>query len=128
MDGICSAVLDKIFALGAPGRNIVISEDEFFEAFPEDCVKSEGELRKALKTLASGGYIDIKYAGGDLYCVTPIKNRVIEEPPAPVYTPSAETLKPQEYTLKYSTLPAFLAALAGSALGSTVIALIFYFI
>ena len=128
MDALCIAVLDKIFSLGSPGRNIVISEDEFFEAFPEGYTRSDSELRKALKSLLSDGYIDIKYSGGDMYCVTPLKNPAPEEEPAAIPAPPAVQSEPTSYTLKISFLPAFFAALAGSALGSALISVIFYFL
>lgn len=128
MDGICSAVLNKIFALGSPGRNIVISEDEFFDAFPDGCPRTDAELKKALKCLSAGGYIDIKYSGGDMYCVTPIKNCAPEEAPAPVYAPPVFEAETSVQPPKTPFLPAFFAALAGSALGSAIVSLIFHFL
>ena len=128
MDGISSAVLEKIFALGTPGRNIVISEDEFFDAFPDGFPRTDAELKKALKALSSGGYIDIKYSGGDMYCVTPIKNCTAEESAETLFEPPVTTAEPPAFTLKLSILPAFFAALAGSALGSAIVSLVFYFL
>ena len=86
MDRICGAVLDRIFALSPAGRYVIIAEDEFLEAFPDDSEKSYEELNRALYTLSKGGYIDMKYSRGDMYCVAPIK-RFVEEVEPVFYEP-----------------------------------------
>ena len=73
MDRICNAVLEKICSLASLGRYVIISEDEFFENFPDDSDKNEAELKKALRTLVSNGFIDLRYSSGDLYCAAPLK-------------------------------------------------------
>ena len=67
MDRLSCAVIQKIGSLAPVGRYVIISEEEFFECFPEDVQKSESELRKALRSLSGSGYIDMKYSSGDLY-------------------------------------------------------------
>ena len=119
MDKIACSVLDKINSLAPLGRYVVISADEFFENFPEDAEADGAELRKALKSLTLGGFIDLKYSDGEMFCTAPLK---VYEPEAPVETPevkSAQTEKKQRgsYLL-------FLAAFAGGALGSLLVWLI----
>lgn len=123
MDGICSAVLNKIYALGVVGRYFVISADEFFEAFPEDGKRDEVELKRALKSLSTEGYIDIKYSSGNMYCVALLK-AYTEEAPTP---PEEDELNGwdefDEYpqVQKNAYMSAFWAAFAGGALGSGII-------
>ena len=75
MDRICNAVFEKISSLAPVGRYVIISEDEFFEGFPDGGDRNESELKRALKTLTSGNFVDLKYSGGNLYCVSPLKKR-----------------------------------------------------
>ena len=119
MDGICSAVLNKIYALGAPGRYFVISSDEFLEAFPEDGKRDIAELKSALKKLSQDGYIDIKYSSGNMYCVALLKVYT-EEPPPPADDVFEELYEPT-LTQKTAYMSAFWAAFWGSLLGSGVI-------
>ena len=119
MDGICSAVLNKIYALGAPGRYFVISSDEFLEVFPEDGKRDIAELKSALKKLSQDGYIDIKYSSGNMYCVALLKVYT-EEPPPPADDGFEELYEPT-LTQKTAYMSAFWAAFWGSLLGSGVI-------
>ncbi len=117
MDRICSAVLDKIYSLASTGRYVVFSEDELAEAFPEGENFSDADLRKKLKELSAEGYIDIKYSSGDLYCIAPLKKYA--QPPE--IEPQIE--KKQIKTEK--SLYVFTAAMAGGALGSFIVSIIF---
>lgn len=119
MDGICSAVLNKIYALGAPGRYFVISSDEFFEALPEDCARDEGQLKKALKSLTADGYIDIKYSSGNMYCVALLK--VFTEEDEQSQNDGFEDCYEPEQIQKPAYRYAFWGAFAGSALGSAIV-------
>lgn len=119
MDGICSAVLNKIYALGAPGRYFVISSDEFFEALPEDCARDEGQLKIALKSLATEGYIDIKYSSGNMYCVALLK--VFTDEDELSHDDGFEDCYEPEQTQKTAYRSAFWGALFGSALGSGIV-------
>lgn len=120
MDGICSAVMDKIKALGTCGRYFIISADEFLEEFPEGAERSEAQLKKALKNLSSEGYVDIKYSSGNMYCIAVIKNYVPEQSPPPL---PAEKAEPKEKAVNPNAA-AFWAAFAGGAAGGIVTALI----
>lgn len=113
MDGICRAVLDKIYALGAPGRYFIISDDEFFENFPDDAKQDTAALKKALKTLTDSGYTDIRYSGNGLHCIALLKlPPVTEEIPTPPNIPQTD-----EKTIH---VPTFKAAFIGGAIGGTV--------
>ena len=124
MDRICNAVLEKICSLASLGRYVIIYEDEFFENFPDDSDKNEAELKKALRSLVSNGFIDLRYSSGDLYCAAPLKK--YEPAPEPIPSPEVRTetvcaLKPPE---KKIYIFAFLAAFAGGVLGSLVAGII----
>lgn len=118
MDRICSEVLDRIFTLSPMGRYVIIDGDEFFETFPEGSEKNYCELNRVLNTLKSGGYIDIKYSKGDLYCVAPIKkyveNQIID---------NTVIVNEDEKVKKINFI--FLSAFIGGALGSLIVSLIF---
>lgn len=125
MDRICNAVLDKICSLAAIGRYVIISEEEFFEAFPEDTQAGDDELRKALRALISGGFIDLKYSSGNMYCVSPLKKYVAEPEIIAAPEPVITAKEPQK---KGGELRYFLAAFLGGAAGSLLISLIFAFV
>lgn len=124
--------MNKICALGAPGRYVVISADEFFEDFPEGGEKSSAELKKALKTLITDGYIDVKYSGGEMICVCPLKNYVPEPPALPDDEIAPDFSAQYDGAAKISTIPILVAALTGGiiggAVGSAIVSLIFYFL
>lgn len=129
MDGICSAVLNKIYALGAPGRYFVVSADEFLEALPEDGKRDIAELKKALKNLSADGYIDIKYSSGNIYCVALLKEYAEEEiePPPPEEDGFEELYEPYKMQ-KTAHVSAFWAAFLGGALGSATIGVIAFIV
>ncbi len=115
MDRISGAVLDKINSVSQTGRYVIIAEDEFFECFPDGCERSGDELDKALTALRNGGFIDIKYSRGDMYCVASLKEYVEDKPEA---APIPEKPKRKADFV-------FISAFAGGALGSLLITLIF---
>lgn len=118
MDGICGAVMEKINALGSPGRYFVISADEFLEEFPEGAERSAEELENALKSLYSEGYIDVKYWGGNMFCVAALKDYERPEAPPP---PREVSPKPADGE-KFRVSP-FWAAFLGGAAGGILTAL-----
>lgn len=115
MDRICSAVLGKVFELSPDGRFVIIDEGEFFDAFPDESEKTYDELERALTLLKSGGYIDLKYSRGKMFCVAPLKRYIEATPASP----------PQNKKQERKTDFVFISAFAGSALGSLIISLIF---
>ena len=123
MDGLLSAILDKIYSLAATGRYVIFSREELFDAFPDGTERSEGELNKALKNLLNAGYIDVKYSSGKMYCIAPLKKYV--EPT--VIIDDGKQCATKEFTDRKNDKKnlAFLAAFAGGALGSMIVCLIF---
>ncbi len=121
MDRICIAVLEKICSLAAFGKFVVFSEDELFDVFPDGENKTDGALRGALKSLREGGFIDLKYSSGNLYCIAPLKKY------EPLPEPVAEEPKIEENTPKVRHMwgAIFISAFFGGAAGSLVISLIF---
>ncbi len=99
----------------------MFAEDELFDAFPDGEDRSETALKAVLKSLKEGGFIDLKYSSGDLYCIAPIKN--YEPAPEPV----SEKVKTEENVPKPRHIRGaiFLSAFFGGALGSLIISLIF---
>ena len=84
-----------------------------FECIPDGAEKSENEIKKAIRQLSSEGYIDVKYSGGNMYCVAPLKRYV--NPNAPAQT--------DEERPKFNNILIFLAACAGGAIGSAAVTL-----
>ncbi len=81
MDRICGAILNKIHALSPAGHYVIVDEDELYEAFPEDCERTDDALERALSALKGSGYIDLKYSRGEMYCVAPLKEYIEESRP-----------------------------------------------
>lgn len=122
MDRIAACTLKKICAAAPLGKYVILSEDEFLESFPENEPPRGDELIKALKNLKSDGYIDVKYSGGNMFCVAPLKipeaERVEATAEIPVYVSG-------ESKAGGKTALTFFAAFAGGALGSFIICLAF---
>lgn len=124
MDRICESVFQKICSLAPLGRYVIISEDEFWEVFPEESERNETELDKALKKLISDRFIDVKYSGGDMFCVAPLKNYENEQPIS-AEQQNAPVQQDEKPLKRQSALTVFFAALIGGALGSFIISLVF---
>lgn len=120
MDGICGAIMDKIKALGSFGRYFIVTADEFLDEFPEGAERSEAELKKALEFLYSGGYIDVKYSSGNLFCVAALKNYECPKPSSPLPRATAEREKVKEN----KRISPFWAAFMGGAAGGILTALL----
>lgn len=95
---------------------MIIAGDEFFEDFPPDCPRNCGDLEKALSALKDGGYVDIKYSRGDMYCVAPLKKYGEPERHGATEAKPAETGENRAV---------FAWAFAGGAVGALIISLIF---
>ena len=121
MDRICITVLNKINSAGGSGKFAIISEDEFLECFPEGSEKTRDELERALHALESGGYAEVKYNKGDLYCVAGLKEYAEEPPALPEELPAAPPKETHPTQAEFT----FICAFAGGALGSLIISLIF---
>lgn len=114
------AVLKRV---GSIGTYRIISEDEFFESFPDNAEKTETELARALETLVRSGYADVRYSSGNMYCLAALKNA-----PDPVICADERTAEPQRAKEKTRAGSMFWAAFLGGAAGSLLISLIFAFL
>ena len=117
MDTLNREILAKINSSAQKGSYIILSEDDFKEAIS---AKADGErIQLACKELFNEGYIDLKYSGGGMFCVAPLKDFV--EP-----VPVAETKETERevVVVKAGTVAAFFAALIGGALGSLITSII----
>ena len=123
MDELAGAVLDKINALGSPGRNIVIYGDELSVNLPDGGRASDGDIARVLKSLAAEGYIDIKYSCGGIYCLTPLKPRPESLPPTPpTPPPPAQAATPTQKSPNIFMI--FLCSFLGSALAGAIFTVI----
>ena len=118
MDRICGAVLDKINSLSPAGRYVVIDEEEFNECFP-DGDENGDMLDRALTQLKEGGYIDVKYSRGDLFCIAPLKEFIEEDEPA-----AEETFEAPRRKFNFTFASAFLGGMLGSLIVSLIFALV----
>lgn len=121
MDNVSLAVLNKLCATTDIGRYAIISEEEFFDALPESETPC-ADLSRALSNLSDDGYIDIKYSGGDMYCLAPKKLPPVH-PPEPTEITVSEVKTPPTIPEKtgfrqflYSMLGGFLGAALGGIL------------
>lgn len=117
MDTINRNILAKINSSAQKGAYIILSEEELAENAGE---KTDSEIiQKACRELAKEGYIDLKYAGGGMFCVAPLKEYTEPEP-----LPEAEEAEREVVVVRTGTAAAFFAALFGGALGSIITSLI----
>ena len=118
MEELCRLICNKIYSSTREGYGIFY-EDELSDILPEDNRTREA-LEAALKQLVNGGYIEVKYAKGNAFCIRGLKNY---EEPEPLPPPSTE-VKKSPYKRLFAGM--FAAAFAGGALGSVICGLIFY--
>ena len=119
MDAINRNILAKINSAAQKGRYIILSEEEISECLDND---ADGEtIQKACKELYREGYIDLKYSGGGMFCVAPLKDYI---EPVPVEVIKEKDDERKAVVVKTGTVTAFFAALLGGALGSVIASLI----
>ena len=122
MDVISRAVFNKIALSCKDGGYAIIDGAEFADALPEGERRAAGEIEGALKALQKQGYIDIKYARGDMYCVAALKSELPEEnceEKLPDRSPTVIEVK--EKINKFAVALYAAAAFLGGAAGSAVI-------
>jgi hypothetical protein len=110
MDEICAAVAAKIFAAGS--GYTILYEDELLDAIADETQKNREVLQAALKVLQSGGYIDVKYARGETFCIAALKK--YEPQPALPKTESVVATTPVSRKVIWLT---FLGGVIGGAVG-----------
>ncbi len=122
MDAVKRALFYKISESCKNGGFAIIDSTEFADAIPEGERRAAGEIDGALKELQKLGYIDIRYARGDMYCVAALKSELPEEnceEKLPDRSPTVIEVK--EKINKFAVALYAAAAFLGGAAGSAVI-------
>ncbi len=122
MDAVKRALFYKISESCKNGGFAIIDGTEFADAIPEGERRAAGEIDGALKELQKLGYIDIRYARGDMYCVAALKSELPEEnceEKLPDRSPTVIEVK--EKINKFAVALYAAAAFFGGAAGSAVI-------
>lgn len=122
MDDVKRALFYKISESCKKGGFAIIDSTEFADAIPEGERRAAGEIDGALKELQKLGYIDIRYARGDMYCVAALKSELPEEnceEKLPDRSPTVIEVK--EKINKFAVALYAAAAFLGGAAGSAVI-------
>ena len=119
VEQICRLICNKIYTSPREGYGIFY-EDELSDILPEQS-RTRETLEAVLKQLMNGGYIDVKYAKGNAFCIMGLKNyeEAEEQPPLP-----APTHKKHPYAKMVALACA--AAFTGGAVGSFICGMIFY--
>ena len=120
MNTLSLNLLNKIKECSGGGY-AVLSLEELSECAPADEPVSFDDISQAITELAEQKYIDIKYSRGNMYCVTALKDYVLDEGEIIPEVVSAER------EVDSGKLYAICAALsfAGAFLGSFIVCIIF---
>lgn len=121
MDAVKRALFYKISESCKNGGFAIIDGTEFADAIPEGERRAAGEIDGALKELQKLGYIDIRYARGDMYCVAALKSELPEEnceEKLPDRSPTVVEVneKINKFAVALYAAAAFLGGAAGSAI------------
>lgn len=121
MDDVKRALFYKISESCKNGGFAIIDSTEFADAIPEGERRAAGEIDGALKELQKLGYIDIRYARGDMYCVAALKSELPEEnceEKLPDRSPTVIDVKEKinKFAVALYAAAAFLGGAAGSAI------------
>lgn len=107
MDELSYGIFKKICSLTKIGKYVIVSADEFGGDEDPD------EVKKVLDRLCNDGFIDVKYSGEDMFCLTPLKNA-----PEPEVKP--QPVKKKKIKIN-PVLSSFLGGMLGGLLGSLLI-------
>lgn len=122
MEEICTKLSAALCDAGMNGYKIFY-EEELAEYLPDN-MRNRETLEAALKNLNGGGYIDVKYARGNTFCIACLKR--YEAPKAvseDIVIPSGEDTAVRTFSKKiYFIL--FLFAFLGGAAGGCVAAVL----
>ena len=121
MDAVKRALFYKISESCKNGGFAIIDSTEFADAIPEGERRAAGEIDGALKELQKLGYIDIRHARGDMYCVAALKSELPEEnceEKLPDRSPTVVEVKEKinKFAVALYAAAAFLGGAAGSAI------------
>ena len=115
MDDVCRAIFEKIQS-GCGGGAAVFDSGKLAGAVEGEELSAE-KVDGAVKKLRDGGYIDIKYARGNLYCLAAVRQP--EEQIAPEEASPTVVEVKQKFSFKCALLYCA-AALVGGAAGSAI--------
>ena len=115
MDEVCRAIFEKVKS-GCDGGAAVFDYGELAGAVEGEELSPEN-VDGAVKKLCSEGFIDIKYARGNLYCLAPIREPG-EQIARGEASPTVVEVK-QKFSFKCALLYCA-AALVGGAAGSAI--------
>ena len=122
MEEIC-ALLSAFLCEAGTGSYKIFYEEELMEVLPEE-IRNRETLEAALKNLGGGGYVDVKYARGNAFCIAAVKKF---EPVIPVATEITEETAAQRLAAPalfpkkayaYITLCAFLGGAVGGGIAA----------
>ncbi len=125
MEDICTK-LSAILCDAGMGGYKIFYEEELAECLP-DSMRNRETLEAALKNLHGGGYIDVKYARGNTFCIACIKKYEAPTPAPttenkPEISAAATTVRPKFPKATYFILSLF--AFLGGAAGGCVAAVL----
>ena len=115
MDEVCRAIFYKV-KNACTGGAAVFDYGELAGAVEGEELSAD-KVDGAVKKLCSEGFLDIKYARGNLYCLAPIKEPETETAPEEP-SPTVVEVK-QKFSLKCALMYCA-AALVGGAAGSAI--------
>lgn len=119
MEEICQSLSAVLCENGTGGYSIYY-EEELLEALPED-MRNRETLEAALKNLRGGGYIDVKYARGNAFCIAGLKQYRIpakpEETPEEAADESVQNMQQPATDKRIFWLIALCSFLGGAAGG-----------
>lgn len=122
MDDVKRALFYKISESCKNGGFAIIDSTEFADAIPEGERRAAGEIDGALKELQKAGYIDIRYARGDMYCVAALKRELPEESREEKLADRSPTIiEVKEKINKFAVALYAAAAFVGGAAGSAIV-------
>ncbi|MCM1546465.1 MAG: hypothetical protein NC033_05455 [Clostridiales bacterium] len=119
MEEICTKLSALLCDAGMGGYK-VFYEEELSDCLPEN-MRNRDTLEAALKNLDGGGYIDVKYARGNTFCIACLKKYEAPEP-EPVPEPAAESVSRALPKAAYIALA--LSAFLGGAVGGCIAAVL----
>ncbi|MDE6557835.1 MAG: hypothetical protein K2K39_01890 [Clostridia bacterium] len=122
MEEICASLSARLCEAGTGGYKIYY-EEELAEALPEE-MRNRETLEAALKNLAGGGYIDVKYARGSAFCICTYKKYEAPKKETAEDATAAE-VKTETFAADVKFyIAAALSAFAGAAAGGGLIAIL----
>lgn len=119
MEEICTKLSALLCDAGMGGYK-VFYEEELSDCLPEN-MRNRDTLEAALKNLDGGGYIDVKYARGNTFCIACFKKY---EAPEPVSEPETAAESVSRALPKTAYFALALCAFLGGAVGGCIAAVL----